>query len=123
MTTADVSENNGIIHAVDAFIGLPTTVTFMATDPNFSVLVTALTRSYLTFDFAGTLSTANGIEPSPFTVFAPIGQYFADLLEELGVSSLNDIDTPTLDATLKMHAVTGANVLAASLSDGMTVSA
>jgi uncharacterized surface protein with fasciclin (FAS1) repeats len=122
VTTADVSVDNGTIHAVDAVIGLPTVVTFAVADPNFSVLVTALTRSDLTFDFVGTLSTANGTDPAPFTVFAPINQAFLDLLEELGVNSLADIDEPTLNTTLKMHAVAGANVLAASLSDGLTIS-
>jgi uncharacterized surface protein with fasciclin (FAS1) repeats len=121
VTTADISVDNGTIHAVDAVIGLPTVVTFAVADPNFSVLVTALTREDLTFDFVGTLSTANGTDPAPFTVFAPINQAFLDLLEELGVDSLDDIDEPTLDATLKMHAVAGANVLAADLSDDMTI--
>jgi transforming growth factor-beta-induced protein len=122
VTAADVSVDNGTIHAVDAVIGLPTVVTFAAADPNFTILVTALTRADLTFDYVGTLSTANGTAPAPFTVFAPIDQAFIDLLEELGVSSLEDIDEPTLNATLKMHAVAGANVLAASLSDGLKIS-
>ena len=121
VTTADVSADNGTIHAVDAVIGLPTVVTFALADPNFSVLVTALTRSDLTFDFVGTLSTPNGTAPAPFTVFAPIDAAFIDLLEELGVDSLDDIDEPTLKGTLEMHAVAGANVLAAGLSDGMTI--
>ena len=76
VTTADVSVDNGTIHAVDAVIGLPTVVTFAAADPNFSILVTALTRSDLTFDFVGTLSTANGTAPAPFTIFAPTNARF-----------------------------------------------
>lgn len=119
--TADVSVDNGTIHAVNAVIGLPTVVTFAAADPNFSILVTALTRSDLTFDFVGTLSTANGTAPAPFTVFAPTNDAFVDLLAELNVASLDDIDEPILKGTLEMHAVAGANVLAAGLSDGMTI--
>jgi uncharacterized surface protein with fasciclin (FAS1) repeats len=121
VTTADVSVDNGTIHAVNAVIGLPTVVTFAAADPNFSILVTALTRSDLTFDFVGTLSTANGTAPAPFTIFAPTNDAFVDLLAELNVTSLDDIDEPTLKGTLEMHAVAGANVLAAGLSDGMTI--
>jgi uncharacterized surface protein with fasciclin (FAS1) repeats len=121
VTTADVSVDNGTIHAVNAVIGLPTVVTFAAADPNFSILVTALTRSDLTFDFLGTLSTANGTAPAPFTIFAPTNAAFVDLLAELNVASLDDIDEPTLKGTLEMHAVAGANVLAAGLSDGMTI--
>ena len=122
VTTADVSVDNGTIHAVDAVIGLPTVVTFALADPNFSTLVSALTREDLTFDFIGTLSTANGTAPAPFTVFAPINQAFLDLVEEVDViDSLDDIDEPKLNAILKMHAVAGANVLAADLSDSMTI--
>ena len=121
VTTADVSVDNGTIHAVDAVIGLPTVVTFAVADPNFSILKTALTRRDLTFDFVGTLSTANGSSPAPFTVLAPTNDAFVDLLAELNVTSLDDIDEPTLKGTLEMHAVAGANVLAAGLSDGMTI--
>jgi uncharacterized surface protein with fasciclin (FAS1) repeats len=121
VTTADVSVDNGTIHAVDTVIDLPTVVTFAVADPNFSILKTALTRSDLTFDFVGTLSTASGTTPAPFTVFAPINDAFVDLLAELNVASLDDIDEPTLKGTLEMHAVAGANVLAAGLSDGMTI--
>jgi len=121
VTTADVSVDNGTIHAVDTVIGLPTVVTFAVADPNFSILKTALTRSDLTFDFVGTLSTANGTAPAPFTVFAPTNDAFVALLAELNVASLDDIDEPTLRGTLEMHAVAGANVLAAGISDGMTI--
>jgi uncharacterized surface protein with fasciclin (FAS1) repeats len=121
VTTADVSVDNGTIHAVDAVIGLPTVVTFAVADPNFSILKTALTRSDLTFDFVGTLSTANGTAPAPFTVFAPTNDAFVALLAELNVASLDDIDEPTLKGTLEMHAVAGANVLAADISDDMTI--
>jgi uncharacterized surface protein with fasciclin (FAS1) repeats len=121
VTTADVSVDNGTIHAVDTVIGLPTVVTFAVADPNFSILKTALTRSDLTFDFVATLSTANGTTPAPFTVFAPTNDAFVDLLAELNVASLDAIDEPTLKGTLEMHAVAGANVLAAGLSDGMII--
>lgn len=121
VTTADVSLDNGTVHAVNAVIGLPTVVTFAVADPNFSILTAALTRSDLTFNFVETLSTANGTEPAPFTVFAPVDQAFVDLLAELGVASLDDIDEPTLKETLFMHAVANANVLAAELSDDMTI--
>ena len=121
VTTTDVSVDNGTIHAVDSVIGLPTVVTFAVADPNFSILATALTRSDLTFDFVGTLSTANGTAPAPFTVFAPINSAFVALLAELDVASLEDIDEPTLRETLEMHAVAGANVLASGLTDNMPI--
>jgi len=117
VSTANITASNGVIHIVDAVIGLPTVVTHALANPNFSTLVAALTRSDQP-DFAGILSgTAN----SPFTVFAPTNTAFSGLLTELSLSSLNDIPQGTLENTLKYHVVTGANVLAADLTNNMMV--
>jgi uncharacterized surface protein with fasciclin (FAS1) repeats len=117
--TADVTASNGVVHVVDGVIGLPSIVTFALADPNFEVLVQALTREDLTQDFVGLLSIPAGSPPSPFTVFAPVNSGFVNLLAELGVGSLNDIDEPTLSAVLSYHVVVGANQLSANLSGGM----
>ncbi|MFT4805294.1 MAG: transforming growth factor-beta-induced protein, partial [Psychroserpens sp.] len=76
---ADVIGTNGIIHAVDAVIDIPSVVTFATADPNFSTLVTALTTLTPETDFVATLSTSNGTSPAPFTVFAPTNDAFAAL--------------------------------------------
>ena len=94
-------------------------VTFALADPNFEILVQALTRDDLTQNFVGLLSIPAGSAPSPFTVFAPINSGFVNLLAELGVNSLNDIDEPTLSAVLSYHVVVGANQLSVNLSGGM----
>lgn len=114
---ADVPASNGIAHVVDAVIALPTVVTFATADPTFGTLVTALTRSDMP-DYVSVLSTGLGTDPAPFTVFAPTNTAFGDLLVELGVASLDDIDTATLEATLNTHVIAGANVRAEDLVDG-----
>jgi len=121
VVTADIDASNGVIHVVDEVIGLPTVVDFALADPTFETLVAALTRSDLTFDYVGTLSTPNGTAPAPFTVFAPTNAAFADLLTELDVESLSDIDEPTLKATLDHHAVAGFNVQSSGLTDNLTI--
>lgn len=121
VTNANIDATNGIVHIVDGVIGLPSVVDFALADDTFSILVSALTRSDLTFDYVTTLSTPNGTAPAPFTVFAPTNDAFVSLLSELEVSSLEDIDEPTLKATLDLHAVAGANVLSSTLTDDMTV--
>lgn len=118
VTTADVEVDNGIIHAVDAVIGLPNIVTFALADPTFEILVAALTREE-DFPFVGVLMETE--DPAPFTVFAPTNQAFLDLLEELEMSSLDDIPTDVLASTLSHHVVAGANVRSTDLSDGMEV--
>ena len=118
VTAADVVASNGIVHIVDGVIGLPTVVTFALADPNFEILVQALTRDDLTMDFVGLLNSSTS-PPTPLTVFAPVNNAFVNLLDELGLSGLNDIDEPTLSAVLTYHVVTGANQLSINLSDGM----
>ncbi len=117
VTTADVAADNGVIHAVNAVIGLPTVVTFATADSTFSTLVTALTRSDQP-DYVGTLSTPGGTSPAPFTVFAPTNDAFESLVTELGINSLADIDGPTLTAALNTHVIAGANVRAEDLVNG-----
>ncbi|OYX27540.1 MAG: fasciclin [Flavobacteriales bacterium 32-35-8] len=117
---ADIDATNGVIHVVDAVIGLPTVVTFALADPTFEILVSALTRE-TSFTFVNTLSTANGTNPAPFTVFAPTNAAFVNLLGELSLSSLADVPTDTLAAALTMHVVAGANVQSSALTNNMPI--
>lgn len=118
VTAADIEADNGIIHAVDAVIGLPNITTFATADPNFDILVQALTRED-SFTFVETLMMSD--DPAPFTVFAPINDAFVALLDELELGALGDIPTETLEATLAYHVVAGANVRSGDLTDNMDV--
>jgi uncharacterized surface protein with fasciclin (FAS1) repeats len=116
VTTPDVAVSNGVIHAVDTVIGIPTIVTQATANPDFSILVEALiAASNSNIDYVALLS---GTASSPFTVFAPTNTAFEELLTELGISSLDEIDTATLTATLNTHVIAGANVRAEDLVDG-----
>jgi len=116
---ADIPASNGIVHVVDAVIGLPTVITFATSNPLFETLVAALTRDDLSEDLVSILSTTE--EPSPFTVFAPTNDAFASLLSELDVDSLGDIDVATLELTLATHVVVEANVRSGDLTNGMSI--
>ena len=118
VSSADIQASNGVVHVVDKVIGLPTIVDFAVSNPNLSTLVTALTREDLTFDYVGALSN---VSSDPFTVFAPTNDAFANLLDFLNASGLEDIDEPTLKATLDHHAVANANVLSTQLTDDMLI--
>ncbi|MCD2259749.1 fasciclin domain-containing protein [Psychroserpens luteolus] len=111
---ADVIGTNGIIHAVDAVIDIPSIVTLATADPNFSTLVTALTTLTPATDFVATLSTANGTSPAPFTVFAPTN----DAFDALAAIPAEDVLTQVL-----LHHVLGdANVQSGDLTDGISPS-
>jgi transforming growth factor-beta-induced protein len=55
--------------------------------------------------------------PGPFTVFAPTNEAFADLLADLGVSSLDDLSAEALTPILLYHVVSG-KVLSTDLTNG-----
>jgi len=117
VVATDIDANNGVIHKVDAVIGLPTIVTHATANTQFTSLVSALTRSDMP-NFVGILSgTAN----SPFTVFAPTNSAFSSLLTEIGAANLAAIPKTTLENTLKYHVVTGANVGSNNLTNNMMV--
>lgn len=117
VVATDIDANNGVIHKVDAVISLPTIVTHATANPQFTSLVSALTRSDMP-NFVGILSgTAN----SPFTVFAPTNTAFSSLLTEIGAANLAAIPKTTLENTLKYHVVTGANVGSNKLTNNMMV--
>lgn len=109
VTTADVEVSNGVIHAVDAVIGLPTIVTFATADANFSSLVGALTAD----DQPDFVSILSGTTDAPFTVFAPINSAF-EALDAVPSGA-------TLTAVLQHHVVAGANARSEDLSNGMMV--
>ncbi|WP_298391597.1 fasciclin domain-containing protein [Flavobacterium sp.] len=99
--TFNIIATNGVIHKVDAIIGLPTIVTHAVANPNFNTLESLLIAQNLTGTLGGTPS-------SPFTVFAPLESAFdtATLALYNGLSS-----SEKRTAVLKYHVVTGANVL------------
>lgn len=117
VVTEDIDAKNGVIHIVDNVLDLPTIVNHAIANPNFSVLVQALTRN----DQPNFVSILSGTASSPFTVFAPTNTAFTDLLAELDVAGLANISQSTLENTLKYHVVTGANVLSTALTNNMSV--
>lgn len=117
VVTPDIMATNGVIHVVDAVIGLPTIVDHAVANPNFSTLVAALTYNPAS-GFAGILS---GTDSSPFTVFAPTNDAFGAFLTETGYSGLAAIPVNVLEKTLKYHVVAGANVQSTQLTNNQVV--
>ncbi|MCA1966612.1 MAG: fasciclin domain-containing protein [Flavobacterium sp.] len=107
VTTADITADNGVIHVVDAVIGLPTIVTHATANPNFSTLATLLTEQEL-------VGTLNGTASSPFTVFAPLNSAF----DTATLNLYGGLNSTQKTAVLTYHVVPGANVLSNAIPSG-----
>ena len=102
MDRTDIVATNGVIHAVDAVIDLPTVVTFAVADPTFDSLQAALTTDGQP-DFVSILS-----DDGPFTVFAPTNDAFQALLDSNDMwDGLTDIDSGLLTSVLQHHVAEG----------------
>ncbi|MDH7447016.1 fasciclin domain-containing protein [Aquimarina sp. 2201CG14-23] len=112
VTEEDVRASNGIIHKINAVIGLPDVTTFATVDPNFSRLAEALTAH--SFTYVTTLQ-----EDGPFTVFAPDNAAFDTLLATDNTWNVpGDIPEITLGTALNLHVIPDVNVREADLADG-----
>lgn len=115
VTTANVIATNGVIHIVDAVIGLPTIVTHATANSNFSSLVGALTSAGQP-DFVSILSGVG-----PFTVFAPTNAAFTSLDAELASSGgIAGVSSTNLTKVLQYHVVSG-NILSNALTNNQSV--
>jgi transforming growth factor-beta-induced protein len=81
---------------------------YASSDPNFSILVEALTKANL-------VSVLNG--SGNFTVFAPTNDAFRALFTTLGVGGINDLSAETLTPILLYH-VLGEEKKSSMLSSG-----
>ena len=111
---ADIDASNGVIHKINGVIRLPNVVNHALANPEFSILVSALTRTSFGTTYTDLLSgTAN----SPFTVFAPTNQAFNNLFTFLRVASIDEIDDSTLQTVLNYHVVAGKNITAGAINN------
>ncbi|WP_308992049.1 fasciclin domain-containing protein [Mariniflexile litorale] len=109
VTTANIEATNGVIHVVDAVIGIPTVVTFATADPNFTTLVSALTTLTPNTDFVSILSDTE----EAFTVFAPTNDAF---------SALSSIPEESTLTQVLLHHVVSGNIQSGALTpNGNTV--
>lgn len=110
VTNPDIIADNGVIHEVNAVIGLPTVVTHAAANSDFSTLVDLLTQQNL-------VSTLDGTTSSPFTVFAPSNSAFI-AFENENPGTLASLSSSQVTSVLTYHVVAGANVLSTGIPAG-----
>ena len=107
VTTADIDASNGVIHVVNAVIGIPTIVNHAIANPAFATVTGLLVQQGL----AGTL---DGTAGAPFTVFAPVNSAFSTAV--LGI--YNSLSSENKTNVLLYHVVGGANVRSNAIPSG-----
>lgn len=118
VVSADIIATNGVIHAVDKVIDLPTVVSFALANPALTSLVAALQSADSQSPSPNLIGTLSGT--GPFTVFAPTNDAFSALLNDLdssGNTGLGDVPPATVQAILLNHVVSG-NVRSTDLTSG-----
>lgn len=119
ITTANIGASNGRLHIVDKVVPMPTVVTHLQANPEFSSLAAGFA-----FDpdsqFIATLSGTGS--QYPFTVFAPTNDAFTAFLNELDYDGFADFPAADLETILSYHILAESNSPFASLTDGQTIS-
>ncbi len=114
ITTVDIEASNGVVHLIDGVLQppLPDIAATAAAAANLSTLSAALEATGQAEALAG---------DGPFTVFAPQNSAFDALGAEVVATLLEEGNIPFLSEILGYHVVPSAEVFAADLSDGQTV--
>jgi uncharacterized surface protein with fasciclin (FAS1) repeats len=106
VTTADVSADNGVIHAIGkVLIPAAGNIVETAIAGGLDSLVKAVTRA--TTAPGGDPTLAATLSNAKLTVFAPTNAAFIQLLSALSLTKINDIPVATLLAVLRYHVVGG----------------
>ncbi len=120
VTTPDIIPTNGVIHIVDAVIGLPLIVTHAAANPDFSTLVSVVTsKSGGTFGDQSAVATALTTNTIPLTVFAPTNKAFEVAVGTGGFA--NGAAPEVFTKVLQYHVTSAGNVLSNTLTEGQPV--
>lgn len=99
--------NEALFDAKKDDAGAGTVVEIAVSNPDFSILVEAVTKANL-----GEALSADG----PFTVFAPTNNAFTALFKQLGVNGVEDLTADQLTPILTYHVVSG-KVMSSDLSN------
>ena len=114
VTTANKIATNGVMHTVDAVIGLPTLITHAAANPSFDTLESIVTSS----GQSAVLDALNAATPAK-TVFAPTNAAFATATGTGGWAS--GASPATITKVLQYHVTIAGNVLSATLTNNQSI--
>jgi uncharacterized surface protein with fasciclin (FAS1) repeats len=116
VTTANIDASNGIIHKVDNVIKLPTLVSHVKANPNFSTLLSVVTSdpTGVFGDQSALLTALNGATTTaPLTVFAPQNDAFTAATTGSGFLT-GAIATPANISKVVQYHVSAMNLTSSS---------
>jgi uncharacterized surface protein with fasciclin (FAS1) repeats len=121
-TSADIDASNGVIHAVNNVIAIPTIVNHVVANPDFDTLQ-AVVKSTATGTFgdqSAVLNALNGVTVSaPITLFAPNNAAFTAATTGSGFAVGA---TPTqVSKVLQYHVTTAGNVRSSQLANNQVI--
>ncbi|MBC7494018.1 MAG: fasciclin domain-containing protein, partial [Flavobacterium sp.] len=105
--TPDIIASNGVIHVIDHVLILPTILSQLTANANFTDLLLALTLQNQSLPlnyFKNTLSDAN-----TKTFFAPTNAAFSSFNTEFGYTATNPISALVQNQILRYHIAIGTN--------------
>ena len=105
--TPDIIASNGVIHVIDNVLILPTILSQLTANANFTDLLSALTLQNQSLPlnyFKNTLSDAN-----TKTFFAPTNAAFSSFNTEFGYTATNPVAAPIQNQILRYHIANGTN--------------
>ncbi len=118
-STFNIIATNGVIHVVDAVIGLPTIVTHVQANPAFDTLEAVVTSTSGAFGDQSAVLNALSTNSTPLTLFAPNNAAFTAATTGSGFAvgaSASQVST-----VLLYHATgaLGGNILSTNLSNSL----
>ena len=117
--TADIIANNGIIHVVDNVLILPSVLSQLTINPNFTELLAALTfqNQNAPINYFKTTLADDTIK----TFFAPTNAAFTAFNTEFGFTSTAPISSVLQNQILRYHIATGNNYYLNSFSQNQLI--
>ncbi len=117
--TFDIIASNGVVHVVDAVIGLPTIVTHVQANPAFDTLEAVVTSTSGAFGNQGAVLTALTTNTSPLTLFAPNNAAFTAATTGTGFAV--GASATQVTTVLLYHATgaLGGNILSSALTNSL----
>jgi uncharacterized surface protein with fasciclin (FAS1) repeats len=121
VTTADVDASNGVIHIVNAVIGIPTVVNAVIANPAFDTLQAVVTSTSGAFgDQSPVLAALSGLTAvAPATIFAPNNAAFT--VATTGTGFAVGATSAQFTKVLQYHVTVAGNVRSTQLTNNQVI--